>query len=535
MDACDRPECLDETRVDIVKSIQDWVTSATSGQNVLWLHGLAGSGKNTLSTTVANMLRESGQLGAFLFFDRDVTERSDPTNVIRTLAYQLGLCNPEICAAITAVIENTPSISMSPLRLQFMKLIVQPLSTISPAAAPLVLVLDALDECGNAKQRRSLLALLAAESRKLPATLRIFITSRPEHDIRCAFESQTHIISWELDITSKVNAADILTYIHHRISFIRTGNKFLGLGEDWPGEEDIVRLSRRACGLFVWASTASEFIDGHDPAKRLEILLKEDATSGAESALDALYRTALESAGKWDNAEFVEDFHSILGIILVARNPLSYSAIDDLFGTDKRRPSMHTISRLACVLGKTPTVRVLHPSFADFLMDRKRCGRDMWYIDRNLHNLRIAIKCLERLDVALKRNICGLTLNPGDACGSLSQDLAYACMFWVEHICLITEDESSIVKGLDDFLHRHLLHWIEAMSILKRSRATITLLDNLLGWVKVCGLVSCNTSLLNFHTIISIVVPINSIYLSWYMMGFDLFKHSSIRSKNTHY
>src|SRR6202451_1446564 len=219
MDACDRPECLDETRVDIVKSIQDWVTSATSGQNVLWLHGLAGSGKSTLSTTVANMLRESGQLGAFLFFDRDVTERSDPTNVIRTLAYQLGLCNPEICAAITAVIENTPSISMSPLRLQFMKLIVQPLSTISPAAAPLVPVLDALDECGNAKQRRSLLALLAAESPKLPATLRIFITSRPEHDIRCAFESLAHVIAWELDITSEVNAADILTYLHHRISF----------------------------------------------------------------------------------------------------------------------------------------------------------------------------------------------------------------------------------------------------------------------------------------------------------------------------
>jgi hypothetical protein len=488
MDASDRMGCLPETRVDIVKFIQHWATDSASGHKVFWLHGLAGSGKSTLATTVANKFQESRQLGAFLFFDRDVMERSDPTNVIRTLAYQLGLSNPQIGAAITAVIEDTPSISMSPLRLQFMKLIIEPLSVIegSLATAPLILVLDALDECGTTTQRRNLLAMLAAESHNLPSSLRILITSRPQSNIRHAFESRVHVLAFELDVTSEANAEDVSKYLRHRMLTICTGTRYLDLGKDWPGEQSIQKLVRRACGLFVWASTASEFIvDGHDPQKRLEILLKEDATSGTESALDSLYRTALESSGKWDDADFVDDFRSILGIILVARNPLPHDAIDGLLGPNKPRPSMRTISLLACVLGQSPTVRVLHPSFADFLMDQGRCGRDVWYIDRDLHNFRLAVKCLERLDRALKRNICNLALNPSDARGKLPEDLAYACLFWIEHICMVTDNVVSITNRINDFLHQHLLHWLEAMSILGRSRETIRLLEDLCGWVKV--------------------------------------------------
>jgi NACHT domain len=505
MNASTRLECHPKTRVDIRKLIQDWATDPTSSQKVFWLHGLAGSGKSTLATTVANRLRESGQLGAFLFFDRDVMERSDPTNIIRTLAYELGLSSPQIGAKITAVIEDTPNISMSPLRLQFMKLIIEPLSAIegSLTTAPLILILDALDECGTAAQRKSLLAMLAAESHNLPSILRILITSCSEFDICRAFESRVHVLAHELDITSEVNAEDISEYLRDCMIDICNENIYLDLGEGWPGEHTIQRLVRRARGLFMWASTASKFIDKHDPKKSLEILLKEDKNSGAESALDALYRTALESSGKWDDSDFVDDFCSILGIILVARNPLSHSDIDGLLGPDNPQPSKHTISLLACVLGQSPTVRVLHPSFADFLMDRERCGRDMWHIDRDTHNLHLAVICLKRLDRTLKENICDLTLDPSNVHGELPQDLAYACLFWIEHICMVTDDEVLIMKHLDDFLHQHLLHWIEAMSILKRSRETITLLDSLYGWVKVCYFTS-QQLFIKFHNIESL-------------------------------
>ena len=98
-------------------------------QNILWLHGLAGSGKSTLATTIANLFGDSGRLGAFLFFDRDVTERSDPSVIVRTLAHQLAGSDPRIGAAIRAVVEKNSNVIMYPLPHQLRKLVIGPLET----------------------------------------------------------------------------------------------------------------------------------------------------------------------------------------------------------------------------------------------------------------------------------------------------------------------------------------------------------------------------------------------------------------------
>ena len=104
MDASRCTECLPYTRTEVLKFIIDWVNDLASKEKILWVHGPAGCSKSALSTTIANMLGDSRQLGVFLFFDCDVIERSDPTIVIRTLAHQLGVSQPRIGAAICAVI-----------------------------------------------------------------------------------------------------------------------------------------------------------------------------------------------------------------------------------------------------------------------------------------------------------------------------------------------------------------------------------------------------------------------------------------------
>jgi hypothetical protein len=255
---------------------------------------------------------------------------------------------------------------------------------------------------------------------------------------------------------------------------------------DWPGEECIQKLAGRASGLFVWASTASRFIDGHDPRRRMDIILDDHAASGgAEHALDALYRQALQSARSWDDDNFIADFNAILGIVLVAQRPLSSDAIDLLLDAPYNRPSNHTISQLGCILQQNPTVRLLHPSFADFLMTRSRCGRDVWFFDPVSHHRTLSFQCWRRLNVVLKRNLCNLSLSKGLESETLAEDVTYACMFWVDHLCVITGDISLVVERLDDFISRHLLHWFEAMSILKRSRDTIKLLGKLYSWITV--------------------------------------------------
>jgi hypothetical protein len=343
------------------------------------------------------------------------------------------------------------------------------------------------------------LAVLAQGFSNLPIITRTIITSRPESDICDAFESQHHIFTYTLDITLPSNLDDILSYFRHRMALIRNKNKHLRLGTDWPGEAVLRQLVQRASGLFVWASTASGFINGHAPRKRLDLILRGEVASGAEAALDTLYITALESSGLWEDDDFVQEFRDILGTVLVVRQPLSCAAIDALLQRPEDTPSVHTISRLACLLQQTPTVRVLHPSFADFLTTNKRCKREIWFFNQPTYHRNLAIHCLHRMDAVLERNICNMTLAVDLSIESLPEDISYSCLFWVDHICAIENDITPIMDLLRDFLFQHLLHWFETMSILRRSRDTISHLDHLLSWISVS---CCPTCLSSFDILI---------------------------------
>jgi len=248
-------------------------------------------------------------------------------------------------------------------------------------------------------------------------------------------------------------------------------------------EDMLCRLVQHASGLFVWASTASEFLNGYDPNKRLRLILGEDSAPRAGITLDNLYITALESISLWDDEDFVEDFRVIMEVVLVAQQPLTVTSIDALL--PNRRPSSYTISLLACVLQQNPAVRVLHSSFVDFLMSKDRCQRDAWFFDRSACHGSLAVLCLNRLDGVLKQNMCQLTLSASFTVEPLPEDIRYACVFWVDHVCAIVQNPTSIAEHLCDFLYLHLMHWFEAMSILGKSRDTISLLDRLFRWTSV--------------------------------------------------
>ena len=98
----DRPHCLENTRMSIRKEIDNWIQSTTS-PNVFLLLGAAGTGKSTISTTIAEEYRGNGSLGCHLFFLRD---KSDPTTVIRTIAYNLAVYNQNIAECINDALKD---------------------------------------------------------------------------------------------------------------------------------------------------------------------------------------------------------------------------------------------------------------------------------------------------------------------------------------------------------------------------------------------------------------------------------------------
>ena len=488
MDEYNRTTCLENTRLNVIEDVMKWIADDSEDtKQVLWVHALAGMGKSTLSTTIAQKLRELERLGGFFFFNRDKPQRNFAT-LIKTLAYQFAMFDARFGDAIWRVAEKNHNIAGMLLAVQFEKLLsANALEAVEWFGGPIVFIIDALDECGGEADRKVLMQVLSNGFSNLPSFFRIMVVSRPEDDIWRVLGSHPHVRPYKfLDIDSVTNKNDVAEYVRRQLEEIRRNKEFLGA--TWPGGEKMDSLADGAGGLFIWASTACLYIsEGYDPDERLSELLdkKPDSnTSGPLAQLDSLYATALQPT-RWRNDQSFSSYcRNILGVVLCARVPLSSSVIDALLA--QRIPSQQAISHLRCVLhiSDTEGIRVLHPSFYDYLS--RRCTDKPWFIDLERHNKELAFHCIELLDKELRENICGMELPYRSQKRTLSEAVSYACKFWTEHTCLISDVTDDIVNRMYAFLDKHLLHWMEALAILDSHDHTIRSIHNLMEWLRVC-------------------------------------------------
>ena len=137
-------------------------------------------------------------------------------------------------------------------------------------------------------------------------------------------------------------------------------------------------------------------------------MLEGSSTSGAESANDVLYRAALMTSRDWNKAGFVDD--AVLDIVVVARIPLFTTAIFGLKSvntSEYRHSCAQSINRVGAVLTSTPQVRIIHPSFADFLHYQKMPARGILHFSSRPKR-RSRVKVLFYLNNTITRNVSGL-------------------------------------------------------------------------------------------------------------------------------
>src|SRR4051812_47807960 len=83
------PVCLDDTRVDLLREIRDWIDGG-DGRFIFWLNGLAGTGKTTIARTVAKQCFENGRIEASFFFSRGGGDTGHAGKFFTSLALQLA-------------------------------------------------------------------------------------------------------------------------------------------------------------------------------------------------------------------------------------------------------------------------------------------------------------------------------------------------------------------------------------------------------------------------------------------------------------
>lgn len=483
------PTCLQNTRVELLENVNRWIDDFNS-KTVFWLNGMAGTGKSTISRTVAQMRHDRRDLGASFFFKRGETDRGTLAKLVPTLARQLGWSIPGVAPFIKKAIDADPDIVSKTLREQFEKLIREPLS--KAAATPstplsVVMVIDALDECEREADIRLLINILS-QTQIRRSRLRVFLTSRPELPIRLGFSevqgTYQDLVLHKIPI--QIVEHDIYAFLADEFRRIRDSfNMTVGderkLPSDWPGQQTLQDLTQMAVPLFIFAATVCRFIDNRkrgNPQKQLREFLKHGNRSHG-SQLDRTYgpvlRSQIADVSKDDREEIIEGFRAIVGSIVILASPLSVTALSQLLGVspdvvDDRLDALHSVLSISPT--RTLPVRLLHLSFRDYLVTEES---EFW-VDEKLAHRNLAKHCLRLMRSALRENICDLSF-PGmrrsgvdgaqlEKC--IPPQLQYACMYWIHHQTK-ADFEPNDSHEIHDFLTTHFLHWVEVLSLMGRA------------------------------------------------------------------
>jgi hypothetical protein len=511
----DYEKCLEGTRTEV---LQEMMAFARGGgeQHIFWLNGMAGSGKSTIARTLAEKLHKEGLLGASFFFRRGFGDVAHAGKLFTTIAWQLTWLSSELEKLVCESIRKNPDISEKARKEQWTTLIRQPLSEMRQTSLPeiLVIVIDALDECDSDNDMKGIVALLAEAEGISPIKVRIVVTSRPEASMRLGFRKMQAVLHRDLILDNRPSEevnADIRRFYHHQFREIKYLQDLHS--DDWPAIDDIDRLVESANGLFIFAATLCRFIaENEEPAEdclsrvlssvrgdsRLSQTNDGDGDGDAFKDLDGMYIEILARSLR-GREKVAEGLRKTLGAIAVLQGPLSAISLSKLMG-DETRPEViyHQLDRLHSVLRvpREPNspIRVLHDSFREFLVDGRRCSLPELRVDKGSSHLHVFQKCLQTMGAALRHDVCELQ-HPGKMVDDLDQKkleerlppyAQYACRYWVNHLryCTFRGEAavSTLVAEVYVFLKIHLLHWVEAMSIIRRFNVAIECVMQLELW-----------------------------------------------------
>ncbi|KAF5269000.1 hypothetical protein FOXYS1_92 [Fusarium oxysporum] len=453
--------CHPQTRVDLLTQIYKWAGDPDS-ECIYWLQGMAGTGKSTISRTVAHELSRKEVLGASFFFKRGEGDREKAARFFPTIVTQLVRRLPSLMPHIQDAIETDSHIGEMAVSKQFENLIRLPLTKIPSNPqnpSTVVIVIDALDECDQEKDIRAIVSLLPQVKQVPSVHLKFFVTSRPEIPVYVEFrrirEPYRDFILHLVD--EHTIEHDITAFLRSKLAEIRNDYNIHPLGgqhlpESWPSPAEVYGLVKMAVPLFIFAATACQLIQKGkhgDPEENLNKILER--TSGTQSSkLNELYLFVLEQLlddTTDSREELLKRFQEIVGTIVILADPLSAACLARLLDKNEKR-IRHMVGLLPSVLympsENSAPIKPLHLSFRDFLINRDKHKTDPFWVDEKETHKKLAIRCLQLLmnDDCLKKDMCDLR-TPGvarsdiDRCKideSLPSEAQYACLYWVYHL-----------------------------------------------------------------------------------------------------
>lgn len=487
------PKFLEGTRTEVLKQIKAWVHGDV-GRCIFWLSGMAGTGKSTIARKMAFDLHVSGHLGASFFFSRGGGDVAHAGLFFTSLAKQLAFSGPpEMRKDFRQAIRDHPGTASKSRSDQWSDLILEPLKQMEsgPEAATIVILVDALDECDDEHAMRDIIDLFARASTVSSVKLKIVVTSRPETPIRLGFEDMSEILHRDIllhELPREVVDADICLYLYSEFNEIKRRKQ---IRRNWPSVDTINDLVLQSSGLFIFAATICRYV--LEDRSRGAIRSLESFSSGSGNGinrtrdgeqqktvyLDKMYTEILESTGQdGDFATHSMAVTDAIGPIVTLFEPLPGDILTSLLGFDEddlawRLEGLYSVLEIPAQ--PEHPIRLFHPSFRDYLIDKNRCGSSRFWIDQLMVHEQLFHCCLRVMRSHLRKDFCGVK-RPGTFASDIGKPfinsqipahVQYSCRFWSGHFLAYSHNAQDVGE-VHAFLSEHLLHWLEVMGWLGR-------------------------------------------------------------------
>ncbi|KAG9519327.1 WD40 repeat-like protein, partial [Aureobasidium melanogenum] len=407
-------------------------------------------------------------------------------------------------ASISKAVSESPDIVRKARQDQWKVLVIDPISQLETRARfpsfvtrvwtrpqslaqVLVIVIDALDECDDENDIKSILQLFTQAQDVTTVRLRVIVTTRPGthshlglHVAPATFRRQLVLDELSKDTVDQ----DIRAFFESNFEKVRS--KHGALPTAWPGDLTVDLLVQRAGALFIYAATVCRFLmeDERLSKERLSVVLRRDrAYQKPLSAIDDMYMKVLQRAIP-DNCD--EDVRKklnwlvdkVIKPIVILFQPLPVNSLADLVRIEKE-DVVGALRDMRSVLhvpaDQNSIVRLLHPSFREFLLDADRCTDRQFAIDERRVHYDLFVHCFQVMSARLEQYMCGLR-HPGVEPKQLGKEalenyfpphVQYACRYWVMHLVDSgrTIDEQARVIS---FFKEKFLYWLEALSWIGR-------------------------------------------------------------------
>ncbi|KAF8338773.1 uncharacterized protein EI90DRAFT_3117853 [Cantharellus anzutake] len=494
--------CLGGTRIDLTERIMTWCRNTGESENrLMLLTGVAGAGKTSIALKIAEQCASEGDITLLLHFFFKAGERSRPDFLFSGIARTLADYDPVYRTFIISALRKDPSLSTALLAKQFEDLVALPLlHKPPPSDRPMVVIIDALDECDK-EVFESLADILREEVPRLPSSIKFFITSRHTDLVKRSLSPRFPIGRIAIDLLDDTNVQDCATYIRFELQKLKNWHPDLRCTLQ-DEDKTVGEILERASGLFGWISTVFRYMKtaNKDPMRTLEGLLNTGAKRSkipAEGMMDRLYTSILRKCD-WDDEDFVHDYPIVMGAIFVAQQPLSITAWDAILSPFLKSPVRYSLAELAPLLSGVEDshfpVRILHQSFRDFIVDRivpSSISPCCIPVDIEMGNSRVSLRCTEILNQDLC-SVKGLELIeklsekdelPLIPLGELSEHSYYACRYIVHHLSGVREPSQELDGLVGVFLSQQATRWVEAC-VRMEGYVSMSLLPE---WAKLAG------------------------------------------------